>query len=205
MGFFSKKPSPTPTTRTTPTPAPTPLPTPGPVGLQQLAEAKAFMAQWVHIIGQASDPVFWGALAQFGRIGGAVQAENSHSGNMRIFDTAKNRFNNDFRAMFDWPWRTWLEVAKKANEVNERELPVQIFFFAWAIKNQVKFDMNTSALVGFEHPSTATFKAIAGEAMSAAAAAPADFAVIERATESPVPRAAILQGTSQILGIAPPG
>ena len=37
-------------------------------------------------------------------------------------------------------------------------------------------------------------------AWAAADAAPADFAVTERATESPVPRSSILLGTRQLLG-----
>jgi hypothetical protein len=177
-----------------------PLPQPAAVGPERMAEAKAYMAEWVHIVGQASDPVFWDALARFGRIGDAVQVpENTHSGNMRMLNVAETRFNNDFRAMFDWPWRNWLAIAQKANEVRDYELAPQVFFFAWTIQNQVTFDMNLTGEVGFEKPSTETFKAIAAEARAAATAAPADFAVIERAIQPPVPREAIILGTSQII------
>ena len=190
MGLFSKKSA----------AAPRPLPEPTAIGPERLAEAKAFMSEWVHIVGQASDPVLWDALARFGRIGDAVQAPNTHSGNMQIFDVAKTRFNNDFRAMFDWPWRNWLAIAKKANELGDHELVLHVFFFAWTIQNQVTFDMNVTGEVGFEKPSTETFRAIAAEALAAATAAPADFAVVERAIQPPVPRAAIMSGTSQLVG-----
>lgn len=205
MGLFSKKPqaAATPEPRPTASKSAAPQQTaaqPAVIAPERLAEARAFMADWVNIVGQASDPVFWDALARFGRIGGATQAPNTQGGNMRIFDVAKSRFNNDFAAMFDWPWRNWLAIAKKANEVADHQLAVQVFFFAWTIQNQVTFDMNTSAEVGFQQPSTATFKEIAAAAWAAADAAPADFAVTERATESPVPRSSILLGTSQLLG-----
>jgi hypothetical protein len=193
MGLFSKK-------SETPAAAPRPLSEPPAVGPERLAEAKAFMAEWVHVVGQASDPVFWDALARFGRIGDAVQTPNTHSGSMRLFNVAKTQFNNDFHAMFDWPWRNWLAIAKKANEFGDHDLAVRVFFFAWTIQNQVKFDINITSEVGFEKPSTESFRAIASEALAAATAAPADFAVVERAIEPPVPRAAIISGTSQILG-----
>lgn len=194
MGLFSKKQDAKP-------PAP-PRP-PVVVGPERLADAKAFMDEWIYIVGQASDPVFWEALARFGRIGDATQAANTHSDNMRVFSVAENQFNNDFSAMFDWPWRNWLAIAKKANEVGDYELAVRVFFFAWTIENQVTFDMNVSGLVGFQKPTNDTYKAIASEALAAATAAPADFSVVERSIEAPVPRAGILQGTSQLLGLAP--
>lgn len=170
------------------------------VGPERLAEAKAFMGEWIHIVGQASDPVFWDALARFGRIGDAVQSPNTHSGNMQIFDIAKSRFNNDFKAMFDWPWRNWLAIARAANQVADYELAVQVFFFAWTIQNQVTFDINVTGEVGFEKPSAETFRAIAAEALSAATAASPDFVVVERSIQPPVPRDAIIKGTSQIVG-----
>jgi hypothetical protein len=191
MGFFSKK---------SDSPAVSPPPEPIAVGPDRIAEAKAFMAEWVHIVGQASDPVFWDALARFGRIGDAVQSPNTHSGNMQIFDIAKSRFNNDFKAMFDWPWRNWLAIAKAANQVADYELAVQVFFFAWTIQNQVTFDMNVTGEVGFEKPSVETFRAIAAEALAAATEAPPDFVVVERSIQPPVPRDAIINGTSQIVG-----
>ncbi len=191
MGLFSKK---------SDSPGVSPPPEPIAVGPDRLAEAKAFMAEWVHIVGQASDPVFWDALARFGRIGDAVQSPNTHSGNMQIFDIAKSRFNNDFKAMFDWPWRNWLAIAKAANQVADYELAVQVFFFAWTIQNQVTFDMNVTGEVGFEKPSVETFRAIAAEALAAATEAPPDFVVVERSIRPPVPRDAIINGTSQIVG-----
>ncbi len=191
MGLFSRK---------TASPSAALPPQPANVGPDRVAAAKAFMGEWVHIIGQASDPVFWEALARFGRIGDAVQAENTQSDNMRMISEAANRFNNDFVAMFDWPWRSWLDIAKKASEFGDPELAVQLFFFAWAIDNQVTFDVNIASAVGFEKPSAERFKSIAAEALAAATAAPEDFTVVERATQPPVPRSAIMTGTSQILG-----
>jgi hypothetical protein len=191
MGLFSKKADP---------PGVSTPPEPMAVGPERLAEAKAFMAEWVHIVGQASDPVFWDALARFGRIGDAVQSPNTHSGNMQIFDIAKSRFNNDFKAMFDWPWRNWLAIARAANQVADYELAVQVFFFAWTIQNQVTFDMNVTGEVGFEKPNVDTFRAIAAEALAAATEAPPDFVVVERSIQPPVPRDAIINGTSQIVG-----
>lgn len=191
MGLFSKKSDP---------PSVAPPPEPMAVGPERLAEAKAFMGEWIHIVGQASDPVFWDALARFGRIGDAVQSPNTHSGNMQIFDIAKSRFNNDFKAMFDWPWRNWLAIARAANQVADYELAVQVFFFAWTIQNQVTFDINVTGEVGFEKPSAETFRAIAAEALSAATAASPDFVVVERSIQPPVPRDAIIKGTSQIVG-----
>lgn len=191
MGLFSKKSDP---------PRVAPPPEPMAVGPERLAEAKAFMGEWIHIVGQASDPVFWDALARFGRIGDAVQSPNTHSGNMQIFDIAKSRFNNDFKAMFDWPWRNWLAIARAANQVADYELAVQVFFFAWTIQNQVTFDINVTGEVGFEKPSAETFRAIAAEALAAATAASPDFVVVERSIQPPVPRDAIINGTSQIVG-----
>lgn len=191
MGLFSKK---------SDAPGVASPPEPAAVGPARLAEAKAFMAEWIHIVGQASDPVFWEALARFGRIGDAVQSPNTPSGNMQIFAIAKSRFNNDFTAMFDWPWRNWLTIARAANQVADHELAVQVFFFAWTIQNQVTFDMNVTAEVGFGKPTSATFRAIAAEALSAATAAPPDFFVVERSIEPSVPRDAIINGTSQIVG-----
>lgn len=191
MGFFSKK---------SDVPGVSPPLEPMAVGPERLAEAKAFMAEWVHIVGQASDPVFWDALARFGRIGDAVQSPNTHSGNMQIFNIAKSRFNNDFKAMFDWPWRNWLAIARAANQVADHELAVQVFFFAWTIQNQVTFDMNVTGEIGFEKPSAETFRAIAAEALTAATEAPPDFVVVERAIQPPVPRDAIINGTSQLVG-----
>lgn len=72
MGLFSKQSDP---------PRVAPPPEPMAVGPERLAEAKAFMGEWIHIVGKASDPVFWDALARFGRIGG-VQSPNTHSGNI---------------------------------------------------------------------------------------------------------------------------
>ena len=190
MGLFSKKSDP---------PRVSPPPEPMAVGPERLAEAKAFMGEWIHIVGQASDPVFWDALARFGRIGDAVQSPNTHSGNMQIFDVAKSRFNNDFKAMFDWPWRNWLAIARAANQVADYELAVQVFFFAWTIQNQVTFDINVTGEVGFEKPSAETFREIAAEALAAATAASPDFVVVERSIQPPVPRDAIINGTSQIV------
>lgn len=187
MGFFSKK---------SDSAGAAPPPEPIEVGTERLAEAKAFMAEWIHIVGQASDPVFWDALARFGRIGDAVQSPNT----MQIFNVAESRFNNDFKAMFDWPWRNWLAIARAANRDGDHELAVQVFFFAWTIQNQVTFDIDVTGKVGFERPSPETFKAIAAEALAAATAAPPDFVVVERAIQAPVPRDAIIKGTSQIAG-----
>lgn len=199
MGLFSKKRSTEPKVP----PQVAELPKPGPVSDAKLEEARQFMADWVNIVGQASDPVFWGALERFGRIGDAVQAQNTHSDNIRMFRVAEQRFNNDFEAMFNWPWQNWLAIAKKANDVGDFELAAQIFFFAWTITNQVTFDINVSGVCGFLKPSTEVFHAIAGEARTAAINAPEDFEVVERAIEAPVSRSAILMGTGQLLGNAP--
>jgi hypothetical protein len=77
---------------------------------------------------------------------------------------------------------------------------VQVFFFAWTIQNQVTFDINVTGEVGFEKPSAETFRAIAAEALAAATAASPDFVVVERSIQPPVPRDAIINGTSQIVG-----
>jgi hypothetical protein len=191
MGLFSKKSDP---------PATSTLPEVAAIEPDRLVEAKSFMADWVNIVGQASDPVFWGSLARFGRIGDAVQSPNTHSGNTHIFDVAQSRFNNDFKALFDWPWRNWLAIARTANQAGDHELAVQIFFFAWTIQNQVTFDIDVAGEVGFEKPSAEIFRAIAAEALAAATASPPDFVVVERAIQPPVTRDAIIMGTSQIVG-----
>ena len=144
-------------------------PPPQPVGVppEKLLEAKAFLAEWIHIVGQASDPVFWDALTRFGQVGDALQFANSQSGYAQMFHVAKTRFNNDFIAMYDSPWRNWLAIARKANENGDYELAVGLFFFAWAIQNQVTFDMNVAGQVGFEQPTPETFRAIAALRISA--------------------------------------
>ena len=93
MGLFSRKSK--QTIEETPKPA---MPVPGAMSPEQVASAKAFMAGWPTIVGQASDAVFWEALARFGRIGDATQAANTHSGNLKMFKVAESRFNRDFRA-----------------------------------------------------------------------------------------------------------
>lgn len=200
MGLFSKKKH----TPSAPPPPPPPPPKPGPVTSEQLREAKAFMADWSRIIEENNDASFWGALARFGRIGDAVQTpENTQSANMRMLGIAREKFNNDFAAMFDWPWRNWIAYAKAARDTGDNELAAQLFLFAWAMKQGVTFN-SYAMIVGFEKPRPDTFKAIAAEAHAAATAAPPDFAVVERRSEKPVTRELILFGTSDVLGIAPP-
>jgi hypothetical protein len=199
MGLFSKSKN---HSQPKPAAAPKPAPTPAPVTESKLAEARSFMAEWVDIVGQASDPVFWGALEKFGRIGEAIQAENTHSANMRFMTVANNTFGGDFKAMFDWPWRNWIAIASKARENGDNELSVHLFFFAWAMKNQVTFDMNVTGTIGFEKPRDSIFAAIAKEAHTAATALPEGFTIVERAISEPVTRETILLGTAQVAGIA---
>lgn len=162
------------------------------------------MESWVTTITGSNEQAIWTALAKFGRIGGAVQAANSTSENIQFMEAGRVRFNGDFTAMFNYPWRTWISIAEKAVEVGDFELAVRVFFFAWTVQDQVTFDMNSSAEVGFGTPAPEVFKEIASAANTAAICAPDEFAVIERTGSAPVTKATILSGTNQILGIGPP-
>ena len=149
-----------------------------------VAQARDFMEEWTHIVGQASDPVFWGALARFGRIGGAAQAPNA-------------------QAVLELPWRTWIEISKKANEIRDYELAARVFFFAYTMMNQVTFDADVSAACGFAHPSDESYREIARQALIAANHAPDGFSVVERSNASPVGQQTLQFGLAQLLGIDP--
>lgn len=155
-----------------------------------IVQARAFMQEWTHIVGQASDPVFWDALARFGRIGGAVQGPA-----LRAMTTA------EIGAALDRPWLTWIEISRRANEAQDFELAAWIFFYSYTVVNQVTFDEEVAVACGYAQPAKERYHEIARQALVAANRAPDNSWVVERATESPVSLQAMRGALTHLLEV----
>ncbi|MDZ5447204.1 hypothetical protein U2F26_31590 [Micromonospora sp. 4G57] len=191
MGLFSKKSQQKPPTPRGWTPPPLPE-----IGPQQLAEASSLMKDWTRIVGRASDAVFWDAVTRFARIGGAVEPAEQ-------IVAAIHQNGGSATAIYERPWQRWLEIGSKAYEAGDLVLPCRIFFFAWTIREQVRFGRETFD-IAIQQPEPGTFQAIARQALFAVNSAPLDFVVVERTDNAPVTRRTLQMGLSQVLGIEPP-
>lgn len=156
-----------------------------------MAEARAFMEGWTSIVGQASDAVFWDALERFGRLGGAAQGPDLDHQGVAVGEVLER------------PWRTWAEISQQAIEMRDYELSARIFFFAWAVVNQVSFDVDTARRCGYVEPSDEIYRVIAERARTAVSRAPDDFSVVERTVQAPVTKDGLLQGLEHLLGDGP--
>lgn len=156
-----------------------------------MAQARAFMEEWTSIVGQASDTDFWNALERFGALGGAAQG------------TELDRQGVAVGLVLERPWRTWAEISQQAIEMRDFELSARVFFFAWAVVNQVSFDVDTARRCGYVEPSDKIYRVIAERARTAATRAPDDFSVVERTIQAPVTKDGLLAGLAHVLGDGP--
>lgn len=158
-----------------------------------LHEARRFMEDWTHIVGQAPDEVFWPALARFGRIGGALQGSALLTPLRTINDKP------ELRRILDRPWQVWSAIGQRALENGDLELTAWVFLFAYVMTEQVAFDADVIARCGFREPSDESYRAIAAHALAAADRAPDGWSLVERTSSAPTTKAQLQTGLRRML------